>query len=161
MAVMFFTTFVVPALGTYYMYRSGYISNMEVTERPERNMPFFFTAVCFAVTSYLFYQESYFDRLLFYTMSLITLSVFLTYLFSFFWKISAHSVGVGGTLGILILLNVLLPENFLLYIIIAAILMTGAVLSARLALDAHSTSEVYAGFILGISIGLGMWFVVA
>src|SRR5687767_14378643 len=82
MAVMFFTTFLVPALGTYYMYRSGYISNMEVTERPERSMPFFFTTVCFAITSYLFYQENYFDRLLFYIMFLITLSVFLTYLFS-------------------------------------------------------------------------------
>lgn len=161
MALMFFTTFVVPGLGTYYMYRNGYISNMEVADRPERNMPFFFTTVCFAVTSYLFYQENYFDRLLFYTMFLITLSVFLTYLFSFFWKISAHGVGVGGTLGILILLNALLPENNILYIVVAAIVMAGAVLSARLALDAHTSTEVYSGFLLGLSIGLGMWFVVA
>ena len=159
-AIVFFSTFVIPGLGTYFMFRSGFVSSMHVESRPERNLPFFFTTVCFAITSYLFYQEQYFDRLLFYIMFLITLSVFFTYLFSFRWKISAHSVGLGGTLGILLLLHALLPESPLLYIIVAAVLVAGAVMSARLALNAHTPAEVYSGFLIGFSVGWGLWLLV-
>jgi len=159
-AIVFFSTFVIPGLGTYFMFRNGFISSLHVENRPERNLPFFFTTVCFAITSYLFYQEQYFDRLLFYIMFLITLSVFFTYLFSFRWKISAHSVGLGGTLGILLLFHALLPESPLLYIIAAAVLVAGAVMSARLALDAHTPAEVYSGFLIGFLVGWGLWLLV-
>jgi membrane-associated phospholipid phosphatase len=154
--LVFCSTFVIPGLGTYFMYRQGYVGNMTLEHRQERNLPFFFTSLCFGVTSYLFYQEAYFDRLFFYIMTLITLSVFLTLLFSFRWKISAHAVGLGGALGILFLLNKLLPENQLLYVIVAAIVLTGLVLSARLALEAHTPVEVYGGFLLGFSLSFGM-----
>ena len=156
LVLVFCTTFIIPGLGTYFMYRHGYVGNLLLEHRPERNIPFFFTTVCFAITAYLFYQEAYFDRLFFYIMTLITLSVFLTFLFSFRWKISAHAVGLGGALGILFLLNKVLPENQLLYIIVAAIILTGLVLSARLELEAHSPAEVYSGFLLGFSVCFGM-----
>jgi hypothetical protein len=154
--LVFCSTFIIPGLGTYFLYRQGYVGGLTLEHRPERNLPFFFTGVCFAVTSYIFHQEAYFDRLFFYIMTLITLSVFLTFLFSFRWKISAHAVGVGGALGILFLLNKMLPENQLLYIIVVGIILSGGVLSARLALDAHSPAEVYSGFLLGFSLSFGM-----
>jgi membrane-associated phospholipid phosphatase len=156
MVLVFCSTFLIPGLGTYFMYRQGYVGNMTLEHRPERNLPFFFTTLCFGVTAYLFYQEPYFDRLFFYLMILVTVSVFLTFLFSFRWKISAHAVGLGGALGILFLLNKLLPENQLLYLIVATIILSGLVLSARLALEAHSPAEVYSGFLLGFSISFGM-----
>jgi membrane-associated phospholipid phosphatase len=156
LVLVFCSTFLIPGLGTYFMYRHGYVGDLTLEHRPERNLPFFFTSVCFGITAYLFYQEAYFDRLFFYIMALITLSVFLTFLFSFWWKISAHAVGLGGALGILFLLNKLMPENQLLYIIVAAIILTGLVLSARLALEAHSPVEVYSGFLLGFSLSFGM-----
>ncbi len=158
-AVVFFSTFVVPGLGTYTLYRSGLLASMQAETKEERGVPLFFTALCFTITSYLFYHEEYLDRLLFVIMSLITLSVFLTYLFSYFWKISAHGVGMGGALGILFFIHSQLPENALLYAIITLIIAAGAVLSARLALDAHTPTEVYSGFLLGFSIGMGMWLV--
>jgi hypothetical protein len=156
LVLVFSSTFMIPGLGTYFLYRHGYVDNLTLEHRPERNLPFFFTTICFGVTTYLFYQEAYFDRLFFYIMTLITLSVFLTFLFSLRWKISAHAVGLGGALGILFLLNQLLPENELLYLIVATIICTGLVLSARLELDAHSPAEVYSGFLLGFSLSFGM-----
>jgi membrane-associated phospholipid phosphatase len=149
-------TFIIPGLGTYFMHRQGYVRNLELEELPERHIPFFFTTVCFALTSYLFRQEAYFDRLFFYIMAIITMSVFLTLLFSLRWKISAHAVGMGGALGILLLLNKLLPENQMLYLLPAAILLAGLVLSARLALEAHTPGEVYSGFLLGFAVSFGM-----
>ena len=160
LAIVFFTTFIVPGLGTYFMYRNGFVSSMHVENRPERSLPFFFTTVCFAVTSYLFYQELVFDRLLFYMMFLITLSVFLLYLVSFVWKMSAHGVGLGGGLGILLFLHANLPESQLLYVVVGAILIIGAVMSARLALQAHTPAEVYTGFLLGFLVGVSIWLLI-
>lgn len=156
LVLVFSSTFIIPGLGTYFMYRRGFVGNLQLEDRAERSVPFFFTTVCFGVTSYLFYQEAYFDRLFFYIMALITLSVFLTFLFSYRWKISAHAVGLGGALGILFLLNRLVAENQLLYLITAAIILTGLVLSARLELEAHTPAEIYSGFLLGFSVSLGM-----
>lgn len=156
LVLVFCSTFIIPGLGTYFMYRQGFVADMQLANRPERNIPFFFTSVCFGVTSYLFYQEANFDRLFFYIMALITLSVFLTFLFSLYWKISAHAVGLGGALGILFLLNKILPEDQMLYIIIAAIILSGLVLSARLELEAHTPAEVYSGFVLGFSVSFGL-----
>ncbi|MGV3503779.1 MAG: hypothetical protein ACO1O1_08725 [Adhaeribacter sp.] len=156
MVLVFTSTFVFPALATYFLYRQGRVKNMELENRPDRHLPFLFTTLCFALTSYLFFQEAYFDRLFFYVMALITLSVFLTLLFSFYYKISAHGVGLGGALGILLLLNKVVPETHLLYVILAAIVLSGLVLSARLELDAHSPAEVYSGFLLGFSLSFGM-----
>lgn len=157
LAIIFFTTFIIPGLGTYFLYRNGLISSLHIQNRPERSLPFFFTTICFGVTSYLLYQEQVFDRLLFYIMLLITLSVFLLYLFSFRWKISAHSVGLGGGLGILLYLHANQPESPLIYVLVIAILIIGAVMSARLALQNHTPTEVYTGFLLGFIVGLGIW----
>lgn len=156
MVLVFSSTFVFPALGTYFLYRQGRVKNMELNHQADRHLPFLFTTLCFALTAYLFFQEAYFDRLFFYVMALITLSVFLTLLFSFYFKISAHGVGLGGALGILLLLNKVVPETHLLYVILAAIVLSGLVLSARLELDAHSPPEVYSGFLLGFSLSFGM-----
>lgn len=161
MAVIFFTTFVIPAIGTYFMFRNGLISNMKIENRTERNLPFFFTSVCYAVTTYMLYRETYIDRLLVYIMCLVTLSVFLTFLFSFFYKISAHSIGIGGVLGILLLLQAAFPDMYLLYLVLAFVIISGLVMSARLALDAHTPEEVYSGFMLGFSISLGMWLAIS
>ncbi len=161
MAVIFFTTFVIPAVGTYFMFRNGYVSSMQVENRNERNLPFFFASVCYAVTTYMLYREAYIDRLLVYLMCLVTLSVFLTYLFSFLYKISAHSIGMGGVLGILLLLQAAFPDIYLLYVVLAFVILTGLVMSARLALDAHTPVEVYSGFMLGFSVSLGMWLAIS
>ncbi|MDX5346089.1 MAG: hypothetical protein LPK19_02485, partial [Hymenobacteraceae bacterium] len=126
-------------------------------DRRQRRLPLFFTALCYAVTTYLLFRETMFDQLFFYVMGLITLSVFLTYTITIFWKISAHAVGLGGTLGILLLLNTLIPDSPLLKPILVMILIAGAVMSARLALHAHTSDEVYGGFLMGLGVGLGMW----
>lgn len=160
-AVVFLATFLIPGAGTYFIYRSGLLTSMQAERREERSIPLFFTFLCFTITSYVFFQESFLDRLFFIIMSLITLSVFLTFVFSFFWKISAHGVGMGGALGILFFINAQLPESSLLHILVYFIIAAGGVASARLALQAHTPAEVYCGLFLGFSVGVGMWLAVA
>jgi hypothetical protein len=53
-------------------------------------------------------------------------------------------------LGILLALNKVLPGAGLLTPILATIIISGAVLSARLALHAHTPAQVYTGFGAGL-----------
>ncbi|MFC5271124.1 hypothetical protein [Adhaeribacter terreus] len=156
LAAVFFLTFVIPAVGAYFMVRAGVVQNMQMQEREQRRLPFLFTTICYASTTYIFGRENLFGDLFYYIMLLITLSVFAAYVVSLFWKISAHSIGMGGTLGVLVFLHTLLPDAALLNLIVLFILLTGAVMSARLALQEHTPAQVYAGLLTGFAIGAGL-----
>jgi hypothetical protein len=150
LGMIFFTTFIIPGLGAYAMFRTGFIDSYEIDRREQRSKPLLFTAVCYGVTAYLFQSEPVFDHLFFFVMGVITASVFVAWVVSFFWKISAHGIGLGGALGVLLLINKLIPESGLLIPIVLAILLSGAVLSARLELHAHSPAQAYTGFLTGL-----------
>lgn len=150
LGMIIFTTFMVPGLGAFAMFKTGFIDSYEMERREQRNKPLLFTAVCYGVTAYLFQSESVFDYLFFFVMGVTTASVFVAWVVSFFWKISAHGIGLGGALGVLLLVNKLIPDAGLLLPIALAILLSGAVLSARLALQAHSPAQAYMGFVAGL-----------
>ncbi len=144
------STFIVPGIGAYTMVRTGHLDSMEMERREQRGVPLLFTGLCYALTAYLFYSTSALDAIFFFVMGLIAASVFLTYVVSLFWKLSAHSVGMGGALGLLLVLNRIMPDSSLTVAIMVVIILSGAVLSARLALHAHSPAQVYSGYGAGL-----------
>lgn len=153
LAFIGFTTFLIPGLGTYAMMRYGLVNSMQLGDRAQRRFPLIFTTLCYATITYLFQRNIQFGELFYYLMMLITASVFVTYVVSLFWKISAHSMGLGGLIGLLVFMNVLLPESGLIYLIVLFILISGAVMSARLALDEHTPPQVYTGIVTGFLVG--------
>nr|WP_255709820.1 hypothetical protein [Pontibacter harenae] len=146
LGLIVFSTFVIPGLGAYAMMRAGQIDSLEMNRREQRRMPLFFTCLCYSVTTYLLHREPVFDAIFYFVMGTIAASVFFAFLVSLFWKVSAHSIGVGGSLGLLLVLNMIIPEALLLIPIMLMITIAGAVLSARLALQAHTPAQVYSGF---------------
>ena len=70
------------------------------------------------------------------------------------WKISAHLAAIGALVGGVIGLSFRLHENPVL-ILSSLILVSGLVASSRLILLKHTSSQVYAGFALGLII-IGM-----
>jgi membrane-associated phospholipid phosphatase len=159
LVMIILSTFIIPSAGAYVMVRMGRLDSMEMDQREQRGLPLLFTSACYGVTAYLLYKEKAFDDILFFMMGIIAVSVFVTYLVSQFWKISAHSVGVGGALGILLMLNMVMPAAGLNLSLLIAIILTGAVLSARLALHAHTPEQVYAGAGCGLMLALVATFV--
>lgn len=154
LAMIFFTTFIIPGAAAVVMVRFGQLDSVEMSRREQRGLPLLFTAVCYAATTYLLYRESAYDAIFYFVMGIIAASVVLTFAVSQFWKISAHSVGMGGGLGLLLVLNNLAPEAMLVFPIAIALFLAGAVLSARLALHAHTPAQVYAGFGSGLLLAL-------
>ncbi|ALI98727.1 hypothetical protein [Rufibacter tibetensis] len=155
--LVFILTFLLPVFGTLLMQQAGLISSITLDDRTDRRWPLLIAATCYTVLTVVFYQISFFDNLFFLIMAVITASVYATLVINQFWKISAHSIGVGGTLGILVLLHGWLPEGYLLYPVTVGCVICGAVIAARLALGAHNSKQVYTGFSLGFLLGICLW----
>ncbi len=125
------------------------VKTIELNARRERILPYVFTL--------LFYYFAYFILkrakaptvvISMILASIITLS--LTLIFSFRWKISAHMVGIGGLIGAMIALSSRMLFN-VTFILACLILVGGFIGSSRLFLNAHKPGEIYAGFAIGIA----------
>nr|WP_262914534.1 hypothetical protein [Pontibacter vulgaris] len=149
LSMIFFSTFIIPGLGAYAMVRSGQLDSVEMHKREQRRTPLLFTGLCYSTTAYLLHREPAFDQIFYFIMGLVAATVFLTFVVSLFWKVSAHGVGLGGTLAILLMLHKIAPDFQMVQPVVFSTLIAGAVLSARLALHAHTPAQVYAGFASG------------
>ncbi|WP_324673392.1 hypothetical protein [Hymenobacter sp. GOD-10R] len=157
LAVAFVFTFLLPSLLTATLHWLGRVESITLPDRRHRPLPFLLTAICFAAATLMFQHErDAFDPLLMHMMAGMTVAVLLTFLISLRWKISAHTVGVGGAVGFLSVLQMsALSGESGVWWLVSMILLTGAVMSARLALNAHTSAQVWAGLTLGVGVVLG------
>jgi hypothetical protein len=73
------------------------------------------------------------------------------------WKMSLHSMSLGGLTGIVTLLYYANPSVSAFWVI-ASLLLSGLVATARLFLNAHTPAQVYTGFVSGFVIMLSfLW----
>lgn len=86
----------------------------------------------------------------------ISLVVLILTLLTFFWKISIHSAGVGGTTAVFLALSYFFPEDGLYRPVCLMVLISGITLTSRLKLNAHTPMEIYAGFCTGFIIVFSM-----
>ncbi|EAY29009.1 phosphatase PAP2 family protein [Microscilla marina] len=122
--------------------------NLHMQNRQDRRWVFVFTSLIYVIATVLFEIKAQ-NPFITLVLASVTLSLLLLTLITFFWKISAHSVGMSGILGILLGFNYRLGESALFYPILIATILVGLVMTARLYLDAHSPAQVAAGFFMG------------
>lgn len=67
------------------------------------------------------------------------------------WKISGHAAAMGSLLGVFLSLIFRYGID-LKWTVIAAIVAAGVVASSRIILNKHTPAQVYAGFVLGVSV---------
>ncbi len=154
--MIFLFTFVLPVLSIFYFWKAKYISSVSMPKREERIIPFLGIAVLYVlITLVLFYWQPIF-HLLGLLMSGISLVLVAVNAITFFYKVSVHSAGVSGGLGILMGLQYRYPSQYFLYPILLFIMLAGIVVSARLALQAHTPLELIAGFGLGFGLAFSL-----
>lgn len=156
--LVFLTTCLIPVLIVLGFYHFKLIKDIQMTDRKDRRFPFMFVSIFYVVVTYLFHQQPVLERspLLLLALLAMTAVVLLTNLITYFWKISAHSAGVVGWLAFIMVFAKTNPgNNTLLYPLMAAILLSGVVIWARLYLNAHKPVEIVGGALLGFVICYG------
>ena len=143
----FLSTAVIPGLFIYMMVRSGAAVDLELSDRKERVVPYLILITSILVCVFYMYKM----MLPFWLLSLLvgaSVALLLAMLINFYWKISAHMLGVGGLLGgIMGISRIHLMNPYWTFIIV--IVIAGLVGTSRIFLKRHTSMQVYAGFCLG------------
>ena len=163
---LFITTFVLPLVSIAALRFSAFrVTNsfaaLSLPTRRERILPFFFTSLFYLITTYMFLAKFRVNLVLVVILGGATALILAVSTATLLTKISAHAASGGALVGFLIGLSIRYPQSFLFIPVVVAIVLTGAVMSARLYLDLHSARGVWLGVGLGVVVSLSsiLWFV--
>lgn len=152
LSITFIFTFLLPTVNALVLLKMGRIKSLEMETLNERIIPYTSAALYYFALYYLFYNAE-FPNIFKILILGAAISVLLTLFISLKWKISAHTIGIGGIAGasLGIIYRLQLDLNFILMI---SILFSGIVGYARLKLNSHTPAQVYSGFVVGFLIEL-------
>lgn len=148
--VTFLTVFVftvlLPALNIYFLSKKGMITNSQLHKREERHLPFLMYVICF-VLLYYFLKPLLLPPIIYLIVLGSIFVAIIALLINLRWKISAHMMGIGGVTGTMTGVSMRFSEDLTL-LVMGLFLCSGLVGFARLQLNAHSSGQVYVGFLL-------------
>ncbi len=151
---VFLFSCLLPLFNVFLLYRLKLISSIQLEDRDERLLPFVITTLFYAVLAYHFKEsldlpsQVSVNRAVPLLWISIAMGVCIATLITYVYKISMHAVSIGGLLGFLIAFSVY-TELSLIYQTSIALVLSGLVLSARLALNAHTMGQIVLGIIVG------------
>lgn len=150
--LIFVTTFALPAVNFLMLRLTGSISDLSMPNRQQRILPFIFISAIYVFVTVMFYWKFPIPNLL-RLMMIISSMVVCATVVTLFYKLSIHSLALWGAVGMLLPMNKVSEVNGLLIPTAIVIVIAGLVMSARLALNAHTPREILVGSVTGFSIG--------
>ncbi|MCC8018633.1 MAG: hypothetical protein LIO85_02510 [Rikenellaceae bacterium] len=152
--VILLNTCVVPMLCIGLLHSMGIVKGIMLGDRRDRVLPLMITAMCYVLCGFMvrgMFGGYLLGKFLFAGAACITLAFIVT----FYWKISIHMLASGGTLAMLLLIDVSGIAHFF-PAVVAMIAGCGALASARMYLGAHTPAQVAAGFTGGFMVALAV-----
>ncbi len=129
------------------LYSRGTLKTIEAKERNERVLLLAFCLLMYCITAFMLLKmpvASLF-KAYFLSVAIVTLA---SLIISIFYRISLHSVGIGGLIALMVCLIMIFNVVSMVYIAVL-LLVSGAVLSSRLFLEEHKPAEVWLGLLTG------------
>lgn len=153
--IIFTFSFVFPLLNLYILYKMGRIPALTLSRQQDRGFPYFMTSLFYFGLYYLLMDVNIWPSFKVFIVG-AGLAIVLTALINLRYKISAHMVGLGGLLGVLVSVSSLIRFDMTLFYILV-ILVAGITAVARLILDEHRPAQIYLGFLLGFAVQAGLF----
>ena len=147
---------ILPAIFYAILYKRGKITTPQASNSKERIPAYMFTMCSYSMLIYLLL---YIGVVYYFTYIALgaLLALLIIFIVNFYWKISAHTTGMGGLLGAVMYINWVQYEN-LLWLYVAIIICGALVSSARLQLKAHTSMQLLAGYSVGFAcVGVLPW----
>lgn len=141
----FITTCVVPAGVIMALYLMGYVSDPGLNKRDERTLPYLISVLCYIACIIFFYRANAPEWMLLF-MAGATVACIINIVVNRWWKISAHAAGVAGIVALIVRIavdNLAVVDTF--WWMTGSILVTGAVMTARVYMQRHTLWQVVAG----------------
>ncbi|MEO9513062.1 MAG: hypothetical protein ABJN84_01775 [Flavobacteriaceae bacterium] len=146
---IFILTVIIPIIFFLILKNVGVISSIFLSTLQERKYPLYIICILLLMILYKVIPNNYVPELFYFFTGLLTAigtSIILLFLK---FKTSIHLLGMGSILMFMIGLSIHFEKNITLVISIFT-LLTGLVASSRLYLKAHSKTELFIGFLVGV-----------
>lgn len=150
----FITTGLIPLFVVVARKALGFSKSIMLDNADDRHIPYIVTAIAYLFGYYLFLRIGAPHVLQGYMLGSACVMVCIL-IINFSTKISAHATSLGALLGVIIAVTpiAIIDTRWLMLIVL---LLTGLTAVSRLALQAHTLKQLYAGFILGLGL---MWLI--
>ncbi len=155
--IVFIFSFIFPVLNIFILYKLKKIPQITLSNQRDRTFPYLMTALFYFGLFYLMLDINIWTVI---KISVVGagLAILFTAIINLKYKISAHMVGVGGLLGVLICVSYLIKFNMTPFYILV-IVLAGLLGFARLKLEEHKPYQIYTGFLLGLTVQSGLFFI--
>ncbi len=144
----FLFTGILPALPILLMMRRGEVSDLFISKREQRTLPYAFSLLAYVFWTVFMWKTLQLPMFIVAMGIGTALSILLIALINTKWKISAHLSGVGGFAGGLFGISYQMAYNPVVFII-AIFSISALVAISRIELKAHTPMQTLAGFSLG------------
>lgn len=146
---IFILTVIIPIISYLILRNIGLVSSIYMPNLRERKYPLYINILLLFLILYKVIPNNYTAELYYFFVGLIAASMAALLLLFFNLKCSLHLMGMGSLLMFLIGLSIHFEINIIIALSILT-LLTGLVASSRLYLEAHSRSELFIGFCIGM-----------
>lgn len=150
-----FTTLFFPLFSIALMKPLGFIGSYKMPTARDRTIPLMATMIFYFWVSHVFNSMS---GIVPFALKVLLLGNFwgiiLIFLINIFTKVSMHTSAAGGMIGIILVLMMISPVNFVTPLFVSLIL-AGIIGTARMILGAHERGDIWLGYIIGIIVQLG------
>jgi hypothetical protein len=166
---VFSTTFLIPGAGVALMKPLGLIKSLEMEDKQERIGPYIVTGVFYLWLFKNLHSGIAIPNI--YTCFVLgaTLGLFFAFFANIFTKISAHATGMGGFVTMILITAFTWPNHTLqvgnlhlslVAVVGIAVVLAGIVGTARLALNAHTPTDLLRGYGVGVlGVVLAYWLI--
>ncbi|MDZ4668953.1 MAG: hypothetical protein SGJ00_13890 [bacterium] len=145
---IFIATSLVPILVVLVMRIIGKIESITMANSEDRKFPYMVTLSMYIFSYYNFYQAPTTHPIILSYLLACAIVLAAVFFINIFDKISIHLTTLGALVGLLAGLGFMGFAD-LRYFVLLAILLSGAVATSRLSLNAHKPLQLYSGFFLG------------
>lgn len=154
--IVFVFSFVFPVVNIYIMYRLKRIPSILLSNRKDRTFPYLMSSLFYFGLFYLLLDINIWPSIKLFIIG-GGIAILLTALLNLRFKISAHMVGIGGLLGVILSISYLIKFNMTFFYVII-ILLAGIIGMSRLILEEHKPYQLYLGFLLGFGVQTSLFF---
>ncbi|TAF33793.1 MAG: hypothetical protein EAZ57_10110 [Cytophagales bacterium] len=147
--IIFVITVLFPLIFIILLRRMSFVKSFELDLRQDRFAPYILSTAIYGCTAYSFYQSGAFGMPAAYTMMNLTALLATLLVVNFFYKVSAHAAGMGGICGLWFAFAYYFVSIDALWGAVLSIVLSGLVLTSRLATNSHGFGQLFLGWFLG------------
>lgn len=148
---VFINTLLIPLSAIPFLYSINIVKSLNMKSKKERIIPLAISAIAYFIAFFLLKSLSFsISKITLYFILFSGIIIIVTLFITIKWKISIHTIGIGGLIGLCISISKIYMVN-INYILIILVFISGLVSYSRLQLKAHNSLQIYIGLFIGIA----------